>query len=110
VKKNPVAIAGLEPGTQRPVVQRFNHFKQPLGHHTNSCYYVLLKELPACPAVMEKLNQARSQGGFEGVQTNPPRSLAKFIFNETAAVQGTIIKRSRASERSNQAIKDDFQR
>jgi len=33
-----------------------------------------------------KLNvpaQAHSQGGFEGVQTNPPCSLAKFIFNET---------------------------
>jgi len=34
--------------------------------------------------------QACSQGGFEGVRTNPPCSLAKFIFNETAAVQGTI--------------------
>ena len=32
------------------------------------------------------------QGGFEGVRTNPPCSLAKFIFNETAAVQGTIIQ------------------
>ena len=29
--------------------------------------------------------QARSQGGFEGVRTNPPCSLAKFIFNETAS-------------------------
>ena len=37
-------------------------------------------------------SQARSQGGFEGVRTNPPCSLAKFIFNETAAVQGTIIQ------------------
>jgi len=36
--------------------------------------------------------QARSQGGFEEVRTNPPCSLAKFIFNETAAVQGTIIQ------------------
>ena len=36
--------------------------------------------------------QARSQGGFEGVRTNPPCSLAKFIFNKTAAVQGTIIQ------------------
>jgi len=36
--------------------------------------------------------QARSQGGFEGVRTNPPCSLAKFIFNATAAVQGTIIQ------------------
>ena len=38
--------------------------------------------------------QARSQGGFEGVRMNPPCSLAKFIFNETAAVlvQGTIIQ------------------
>ena len=36
--------------------------------------------------------QAYSQGGFEGVRTNPPCSLAKFIFNETAAVQGTIIQ------------------
>ena len=36
--------------------------------------------------------QARSQGGFEGVQTNPPCSLAKFRFNETAAVQGAIIQ------------------
>ena len=36
--------------------------------------------------------QARSQGGFEGIRTNPPCSLAKFIFNETAAVQGTIIQ------------------
>ena len=36
--------------------------------------------------------QARSQGGFEGVRTNPPCRLAKFIFNETAAVQGTIIQ------------------
>jgi len=36
--------------------------------------------------------QARSQGGFEGVRTNPPCSRAKFIFNETAAVQGTIIQ------------------
>ena len=35
---------------------------------------------------------ARSQGGFEGVRTNPPCSLAKLIFNETAAVQGTIIQ------------------
>ena len=37
------------------------------------------------------INQARSQGGFEGVRTNPPCSLAKinFIFNETAAVQGS---------------------
>ena len=31
-------------------------------------------------------------GGFEGVRTNPPFSLAKFIFNKTAAVQGTIIQ------------------
>ena len=38
------------------------------------------------------LNQAHSQGGFEGVWTNPPCSLAKLIFNETAAVQGTIIQ------------------
>jgi len=37
------------------------------------------------------IQQARSQGWFEGVRTNPPCSLAKFIFNETAAVQGTII-------------------
>jgi len=36
--------------------------------------------------------QARSQGGFEGVRTNPPCNLAKFIFNETAAVQGTTIQ------------------
>ena len=36
--------------------------------------------------------QARSQGGFEGVRMNPPCSLAKFIFNETAALQGTIIQ------------------
>jgi len=36
--------------------------------------------------------QACSQGGFEGVRTNPSCSLAKFIFNETAAVQGTIIQ------------------
>jgi len=35
--------------------------------------------------------QACSQVGFKGVQTNRPCSLAKFIFNETAAVQGTII-------------------
>ena len=27
-----------------------------------------------------------------GVRTNPPCSLAKFIVNETAAVQGTIIQ------------------
>jgi len=31
-------------------------------------------------------------GGFKGVWTNPPCSLAKFLFNETAAVQGTIIQ------------------
>jgi len=31
-------------------------------------------------------------GGSRGVRTNPPRSLAKFIFNETAAVQGKIIQ------------------
>ena len=36
--------------------------------------------------------QARSQGRFEGVRTNPLCSLAKFIFNETATVQGTIIQ------------------
>ena len=36
--------------------------------------------------------QARSQRGFEGVQMNLPCSPAKFIFNETAAVQGTIIQ------------------
>jgi len=36
--------------------------------------------------------QAHSQGGFEGVWTNPPCSLAKFLFNETAVVQGTIIQ------------------
>jgi len=36
--------------------------------------------------------QARSQGGFKGVRMNPPCSLAKFIVNETAAVQGTIIQ------------------
>ena len=37
--------------------------------------------------------QARSQGGFEGVRTNPPCSLTKkFFFCETAAVQGTIIQ------------------
>jgi len=30
--------------------------------------------------------QARSQGGFEEVRTNPPCSLAKCIFKETAAV------------------------
>ena len=35
--------------------------------------------------------QARSQGGFEGVRTNPSCSLAKYIFNETAAVQRTLI-------------------
>jgi len=39
-----------------------------------------------------QLTQARSQCGFEGVLTNQPCSLAKFIFNETAAVQGTIIQ------------------
>ena len=37
-------------------------------------------------------DQSRSQGEFEGVRTNPPYSLAKFIFNETAAIQGTIIQ------------------
>jgi len=37
-------------------------------------------------------SQARSQEGFEGVWTNPLCSLAKFPFNETAAVQGTIIQ------------------
>jgi len=31
-------------------------------------------------------------GGFKGVWTNPPCSLAKYIFSETAAVQGTIIQ------------------
>ena len=36
--------------------------------------------------------QARSQGGFEGVRTNPPCSLARFIFKETAAIRGTIIQ------------------
>ena len=36
--------------------------------------------------------QARSQGGFEGVRTNRPCSLATFIFNETAVVQGTNIQ------------------
>ena len=41
---------------------------------------------------MVHLLQARSQGGFEGVRTNPPCSLAKFIFNKTAAVQGIIIQ------------------
>jgi len=41
---------------------------------------------------MSITHQARSQGGFEGVRTNPPCSLAKSIFNETAAVQGTIIQ------------------
>jgi len=41
---------------------------------------------------MHKVLQARSQGGFEGVRTNPLCGLAKFIFNETAAVQGTIIQ------------------
>lgn len=35
--------------------------------------------------------QARSQGGFERVWTNPLSGLAIFIFNEAAAVQGTII-------------------
>ena len=33
-----------------------------------------------------------ARGGFEGVQTNPPCSLANFLFYETAAVQGTIIQ------------------
>ena len=33
--------------------------------------------------------QARSHGG---VRTNPPCSLAKSIFNETAAVPGAIIQ------------------
>jgi len=33
-----------------------------------------------------------ARGGFEGVQTNPLCSLAKFLFNKTAAVQGTIIQ------------------
>ena len=37
-------------------------------------------------------SQARSQGGFEGVRTNPPCSLARFIFKETAAIRGTIIQ------------------
>jgi len=37
-------------------------------------------------------SQARSQGGFDGVRTNPPCSLAKIIFNQTAAVQDTIIQ------------------
>jgi len=41
---------------------------------------------------LKPLDQAHSLGGFEGVRTNPPCSLAKFIFNETAAVQGTIIQ------------------
>jgi len=39
-----------------------------------------------------KIGQARSQGGFEGVRMNPPCSLEKFIFNKTAAVQGAIIQ------------------
>jgi len=33
-----------------------------------------------------------ARGAFEGVRTSPPCSLSKFIFNETAAVQGTIIQ------------------
>jgi len=41
-------------------------------------------------------NQARSQGGFEGVRTNPPFSLAKFILNETAAVQLRVQSFNRA--------------
>ena len=36
--------------------------------------------------------QAHSQGGGKGVRTNPTCSLAKYIFNKTAAVQGTIIQ------------------
>jgi len=39
-----------------------------------------------------RLTQARSQEWFEGVRPNPPCSLATFIFNKTAAVQGTIIQ------------------
>ena len=35
---------------------------------------------------------ARSQEGFEEVRTNPPCSLATFIYNETAAVQGKIVQ------------------
>ena len=46
----------------------------------------------SAPLIEYRAAQARSQGGFEGVRTNPPCSLAKFIFNETAAVQGTIIQ------------------
>jgi len=44
------------------------------------------------PSYKAGYGQARSQGGFEGVRMNPPCSLAKFIFNETAAVLGTIIQ------------------
>jgi len=33
-----------------------------------------------------------NSGGFRGGSSEPPCSLAKFIFNETAAVQGTIIR------------------
>ena len=39
--------------------------------------------------IFSEMFQARSQGGFEGVRTNPLCSLTKFIFKETA-VQGTI--------------------
>ena len=44
------------------------------------------------PSYKAGYGQACSQGGFEGVRRNPPCSLAKLIFNETAAVQGTIIQ------------------
>jgi len=40
------------------------------------------------------VTQARSQGGFEGVRTNPPCSLAKFLFNETAAAQVQSFNRA----------------
>ena len=55
------------------------------------CQCSLLLCLGRAEAVAQSSGtQARSQGGFEGVWTNPPCSLAKFIFN--TEVHGTIIQ------------------
>ena len=55
----------------------FGKFSKP----ASSMDYVYLRQLAKVP-----VRQARSQGGFEGVRTNP------LIFKKTAAVQGTIIQ------------------
>ena len=62
------------------------HLRSPL-----QCAMQFIKKTDAAQPIRYPV-QACSQGEFERVRMDPPCSLAKFIFNETAAVQGTTIQ------------------